>query len=39
MALNYLMGLLVFTHIAAALKHHFVDKDNILARMLPFLRR
>jgi cytochrome b561 len=24
-------------HVAAALKHHFVDKDTILLRMLPFL--
>jgi Prokaryotic cytochrome b561 len=23
-------------HVAAALKHHFVDKDTILLRMLPF---
>lgn len=38
MALNYLMAFLVFTHIGAALKHYFVDKDDILARMLPFLR-
>ena len=22
-------------HIAAALKHHFIDKDNVLIRMLP----
>lgn len=26
---------LVFLHIAAALKHHFVLKDDVLARMLP----
>lgn len=39
MSLNYLMALLVFTHVAAALKHYFVDKDDILARMIPFLRR
>jgi cytochrome b561 len=37
-ALNYLMAVLVFTHIGAALKHYFVDKDDILARMIPFLR-
>jgi cytochrome b561 len=29
------MLLLVFLHLAAALKHHFIDKDNILKRMLP----
>jgi cytochrome b561 len=22
-------------HVAAALKHHFVDRDNVLRRMLP----
>jgi cytochrome b561 len=29
-----LVGLLVL-HIAAALKHHFVDRNDVLARMLP----
>jgi cytochrome b561 len=29
------MVILVFLHIGAALKHHFVDKDNVLRRMLP----
>jgi cytochrome b561 len=24
-------------HVAAALKHHFVDRDDVLVRMLPFL--
>jgi cytochrome b561 len=38
MVLNYLMAALVLTHVAAALKHHFIDKDDILARMLPMLR-
>jgi cytochrome b561 len=38
MSLNFLMAFLVFTHVAAGLKHYFVDKDGILARMLPFLR-
>lgn len=38
LTLNYLMGGLVFTHIAAALKHYWIDKDDILARMMPFLR-
>ena len=28
---------LVSLHILAALKHHFIDKDNILRRMLPFV--
>ena len=25
-------------HVAAALKHHFVDRDDVLTRMLPFLK-
>lgn len=33
--LNYSMIGLVIAHIAAALKHHFIDKDDILRRMLP----
>jgi cytochrome b561 len=37
-ALNYLMAVLVFAHVVAALKHHIIDKDNILARMVPFLK-
>lgn len=27
---------LALLHMAAALKHHFVDRDNVLRRMLPF---
>jgi len=30
---------LIILHIGAALKHQFVSKDNLLARMLPFLNR
>jgi len=26
---------LILLHVGAALKHHFINKDNILARMLP----
>lgn len=33
--LAWVMVALVVLHIAAALKHHFVDKDDILPRMLP----
>lgn len=29
----------VLLHVAAALKHHFLDRDEVLARMLPLLRR
>ncbi|MFZ3018566.1 MAG: cytochrome b [Gallionella sp.] len=38
-ALNFLLLGLVVAHIAGALKHHFIERDDILARMLPFLRR
>ena len=37
--LNYLMIAIICTHIGAALKHHFIDKDDILRRMLPTFRR
>jgi len=32
----YTIGALLLMHIGAALKHHLIDKDNILKRMLPF---
>jgi len=32
------MGLLAL-HVGAALKHHFIARDDVLARMLPLLRR
>ena len=32
------IGLLVL-HVAAALKHHYVDKDGVLARMAPWVTR
>lgn len=38
MLLNFSMAGLVAAHAGAALKHHFIDRDDILARMLPFLR-
>lgn len=39
-ALNMLLGLMVLGHAAAALKHHFIDKDDVLVRMLPsFIRQ
>ena len=34
-SLNYLLDAVVTLHVAAALKHHFVDHDNVLTRMLP----
>lgn len=33
-ALGYLLSTLVFLHLCAALKHHFVDSDNTLKRMM-----
>jgi len=37
--LNFALLGLVIAHVAGALKHHFIERDDILARMLPFLRR
>lgn len=37
--LDYLLIALVGLHIAAALKHHFFAHDNVLAQMIPFLRK
>jgi cytochrome b561 len=34
-SLNFALLALVVAHVAAALKHHFVDRDGLLARMLP----
>lgn len=33
------MALVILAHAAAALKHHFIAKDDVLARMLPFLKK
>jgi len=33
--LNITLGTLVSLHVLAALKHHFIDRDDILRRMLP----
>jgi cytochrome b561 len=38
-ALNYTLLALVIVHVGAALKHHVVDRDGVLARMLPFVAR
>ena len=34
-ALNFTLFSLVCVHTAAALKHHFIDRDTVLTRMLP----
>jgi cytochrome b561 len=36
--INYTMAGVIALHAAAAFKHHFVDRDDVLVRMLPFLR-
>lgn len=37
-ALNKTLLVLVVLHVAAALKHHVLDHDDVLTRMLPFLK-
>jgi cytochrome b561 len=37
--LNYGLLLLIALHAAAAIKHHLIERDDVLTRMLPFLRR
>jgi cytochrome b561 len=37
--LNFAMLALVFLHVSAAIKHHVIDRDEVLARMLPFLKK
>jgi cytochrome b561 len=37
--LAYLTIVLLGLHIGAALKHHFISKDNVLTHMLPFLKQ
>lgn len=36
--LNWTLLVVVLGHTAAALKHHFIDRDAVLGRMLPFVR-
>lgn len=37
--LFWLIALLVVLHAAAALHHHFIRRDDVLRRMLPFVKR
>jgi cytochrome b561 len=39
LGLNISMAVLVLVHVLAALKHHIVDRDTTLLRMLPILKR
>ena len=34
-----LLYVLLALHVGAALKHHLIDRDDVLGRMLPFLSR
>ncbi len=36
---NYALCTLVVLHILASLKHHFKERDDVMARMLPFLAK
>jgi cytochrome b561 len=36
--LNKALLALVVLHVAAAVKHHYVDRDDVLARMVPYLK-
>jgi len=38
LSLNLTLLVLVTLHVAAAFKHHFVDRDEVLRRMLPGMR-
>lgn len=38
-SLNVTLFVIFCVHTGAALKHHFIDRDGVLARMLPFLDR
>lgn len=37
--LNITLWILLLLHITAALKHHIIDRDTVLHRMLPLVRR
>jgi cytochrome b561 len=37
--LNFSMAGLVFIHAGAAIKHHLVDRDEVMARILPMLKK
>lgn len=38
-ALNWLMVVVIALHVAAALKHHILDRDDVLHRMLPLIKQ
>lgn len=36
--LNLTLAALILVHVGAALKHHIVERDDVLVRMIPFLK-
>lgn len=38
-SLNFTLAVAVVVHAAAAIRHQFVDRDGVLARMLPSFRK
>nr|WP_209282582.1 cytochrome b [Brevundimonas alba] len=34
-----ILYVLIFLHVVGALKHHFIDRDNVLHRMIPLIPR
>lgn len=36
---NWILLIMVCAHVAASLKHHFIERDDVLQRMLPLLGR
>lgn len=37
--INYALAAVIVVHAAAALKHHYIDRDDVLVRMLPRFRK
>jgi cytochrome b561 len=37
--LGYVFAVLIGLHVAAALHHHFFIKDDVLKKMLPFIKK
>ena len=37
-SITYTLAAVIAVHVAAALKHHLLDRDDVLIRMLPFLK-
>jgi cytochrome b561 len=37
-ALNIALWILLFVHVVAAVKHHVIDRDSVLHRMLPIVK-